>query len=60
MKNKNIDTFFLVKINNYNSKIFYFEKSSLKYEQDFKFGYDIIIKDISKITHLKKKNIKKF
>ncbi len=58
-KNKNVDTFFLVKINNYNSKIFYFENSSLKYEQDFKFGYDIIIKDISKITHLKKRNIEK-
>ena len=46
-------------INENNSKIFYFENNSLKFEQDFKFGSDIIIKDISKITSLKTETIKK-
>ena len=46
---KNIDTFFQIKIND-NSKIFYFENNALKFEQNFKFGTDIVIKDISKIT----------
>ena len=32
----------------------------MKFEQDFKFGNDIIIKDISKITSLKAETIKKF
>ncbi len=52
--NKNSETFFKVKINKNNSKILYFENNSLKFEQNFKFGTDIIIKDISKIISLKK------
>ena len=52
--NENRDTFFQVTINKNNSKIFYFENNSLKLEQNFKFGTDIIIKDISKIISLKK------
>ena len=51
--NKKSDTFFHIKINENDSKIFYFENNSLKFEQGFKFGTDIIIKDISKITSLK-------
>lgn len=51
--NKNCDTFFYIKIQEYNSKIFYFENNSLKYEQNFEFGSNIILKDISKITSLK-------
>ena len=47
----------MIKTNN--SKIFYFENNSLKFEQDFKFGTDIIIKDISKITSLKNDTVKK-
>ena len=43
-------------INENNSKIFYFENNSLKFEQDFKFGSDIIIKDISKITSFESRN----
>ena len=58
-KNPNIDTFFQIEINRNNSKIFYFENNSLKFEQNFKFGSDIILKDISKITSLKKETIKK-
>ena len=56
--NKNVDTFFQIKINENNSKIFYFENNSLKFEQKFKFGSDIIIKDISKITSLKIESVK--
>ena len=56
---KNTDTFFYIMINENNSKIFYFENNSLKFEQDFKFGSDIIIKDISKITSLKTETTKK-
>ena len=44
-------------MNSNNSKIFYFENDSLKYEQYFNFGSEIILNDISKITLLKKENI---
>tara|TARA_B100001063_G_scaffold44040_1_gene37743 strand:+ start:5603 stop:6796 length:1194 start_codon:yes stop_codon:yes gene_type:complete len=57
--NNNIENFFHLKINNKRSKIFYFENNSLKFEQNFNFGYDVIINDISKITSLKIENIKK-
>ena len=43
-----------------NIKIFYFENSALKIIEEFKFGSDLIINDISKITSLKTKQIKKF
>ena len=52
-QNKDDETFFEIKINNENSKVFYFENNSLKFEQDFNFGLDIIIRDINKITALK-------
>ena len=58
--NKNIDNFFQVKMNRENFKIFYFENNSLKSEQQFNFGLDIIISDISKITSLKKDFVEKF
>ena len=37
----------------------FFENSSFKYKQDFKFGSNLIINDISKITSLKKDTIEK-
>jgi len=52
--NLDINTFFKIKIKQDISKIFYFENNSLKYEQNFKFGSNLILKDISKITSLKK------
>jgi cell division protein FtsA len=55
---KNVDTFFQIQIYDNNSKIFFFENNSLKFEQKFKFGNNIIIKDISKITSLKTDFIK--
>jgi cell division protein FtsA len=56
--NKNLDTFFYLKINENNSKIFYYENNCIKSEQNFKFGADIVIKDISKITYLNFDTIK--
>ena len=56
---KYTDTFFQIRINENNSKIFYFENDTLKFEQNFKFGTSIIAKDISKITTLKLDTIRK-
>ena len=55
---KNKETFFQIKISERNSKIFYFENNSLKFEQNFAFGTDIIINDISKVTSLKADTVK--
>lgn len=56
-QNKNIETFFYIKLNNKNAKIFFFENNSLKTEQDFEFNSEIILKDICKITLLKKETV---
>ena len=58
-RNENLDTFYFVEIDTTNSKIFYFENNCLKFEQSFKFGYNIIFKDIAKITLLKRETIEK-
>ncbi len=58
--NQNIETFFTIKINQENSQIFFFENSSLKFTQNFNFGTEIIINDISKVVALEKKIIKNF
>ena len=58
--NLNTDTFFQIKVNEFNSKIIYFKNNSLKFEQNFNFGLDIIINDIHKITSLKKDMVKSF
>ncbi len=55
---KNIETFFQIQLNKDHSKIFFFENNTLRFEQRFKFGTDIIIKDISKITSLKLDTVK--
>ena len=55
----NTGTFFQITINQDNSKVIYFENNSLKFSQEFNFGISIIIKDISKITALKKETVKK-
>ena len=51
-ENKNLNTFFKIEINQTNSRILFFENSSLKFFQEFKFGTNLIIKDISKVTGL--------
>ncbi len=58
-EHKNLETFFQIRINKKDSQIFFFENASLKHEQNFKFGSEIILKDISKITSLKINTIKK-
>ncbi len=50
-------TFFKIKIDNIVSQVFFFENSALKFSQDFNFGTDLIISDISKITALDKETI---
>ena len=42
-KKSNTDTFFFIEILKNKSKIFFFENNSLKFEQNFNFGSDIII-----------------
>ncbi|WP_179850592.1 hypothetical protein, partial [Candidatus Pelagibacter communis] len=56
--NYNLDTFFKVEISEDFSKVIFIENSSLKYAQEFKFGSNLIIYDISKITGLKIDTIK--
>ena len=56
--NLDAETFFHIKINKNSSKIFYFENRSLKFEQYFNFGWQIIITDVSKVTSLKEDIIK--
>ena len=56
---QNTDTFFYIQIYDDNSKIFYYENDSLKSEQNFNFGTDIIVRDVSKITSLKLETVKK-
>ncbi len=51
--NSKINTFFHIQINKESSKIFYVENDSIKFEQKFKFGTEIILRDIAKITFLK-------
>ena len=53
-ENLNLDTFFKIYINKDNSQILFFENSALKFIQNFKFGSDLIINDISKVIALNK------
>ena len=50
--NPKVDTFFYIQIKKNKSKIFYIEKNSVKNEQKFNFGAEIILKDICKVTSL--------
>ena len=58
-KNQAYNTFYKIEINSNDSKIFYFENNSLKFEQNFAFGSDLITNDISKVTYLKKNTVDK-
>jgi cell division protein FtsA len=57
--NPNLNAFFQIQINDKNSHIFYFENDSLKFEQNFNFGTELIAKDISKVTSLKIETVRK-
>ena len=59
-KNPQIDTFFYIRIDEERSKIFYVENDSMKYEQEFNFGSEIILRDISKIISLRLDVVKNF
>ena len=56
--NKNLETFFKIEINESNSQIFFFEKSALKFVQKFKFGSNLILRDISKVIAIKEDIVK--
>ena len=58
--NQNTETFFTLKMSQENSQIFFFENSSLKFIQNFNFGTEIIVNDISKVIALEKRIIKNF
>ena len=50
--NSKLNNLFKIEISEKHSKIIFIENSSLKYIQDFKFGSNLIINDISKVTGL--------
>jgi cell division protein FtsA len=57
--NKGHESFFHIKIDQKNSQLFYFENESLKFEQNFDFGSDLVISDIAQVTSLKIDTVKK-
>jgi len=59
-RNKEEDTFFMLKINKLSSQISYFEKSSLRFIENFFFGSDFIYKDVEKVCSLKKEIVNDF
>ena len=59
-RNTNLESFFKIQIDENNSQVIFFENSSIKYVQDFSFGSNIIIKDISKVVGMKIDTIKNF
>jgi len=56
---KNLDSFFKIEINTSDSQLIFFDNASLKFVENFKFGSNLILNDISKIISLKKETIKK-
>ena len=54
------ETFFKIKINKNTSNIFFFDKASLRYSENFDFGTEIIFKDIEKICSIEKETIINF
>ena len=56
--NSNLNTLLKIEISEEVSKVIFMENSSLKYTQEFKFGSNLIMHDISKITGFKKNIIK--
>ena len=58
-KNKDLDTFFKIEISENRSQLFYFENYALKFAQNFNFGSNLILSDITKVTSLKKDAVHK-
>jgi len=59
-QNKDIETFFKIKINEDISHINFFDKASFIYSESFNFGTNIILRDIEKICSLDNEIIRKF
>ena len=59
-ENKNNDSFINIKIGKDYSNIYFFEKSSFKYLENFSFGTNIIFKDIMKVCSINYETIQKF
>ena len=58
-KNLDLETFLKIQINENDAELIYFENSALKLIQNFKFGSNIILNDISKVTGLNNDTVKK-
>ena len=52
-QNESVETFFKITINKENSNISFFSQAAFRYTEDFNFGTNIILKDISKVCSLK-------
>ena len=59
-QNKNIETFFKIKINEDVSHINFFDNASFRYSEHFNFGTNIIFRDIKKICSLDNEIIRRF
>ena len=59
-QNRNIETFFKIKINEDVSHINFFDNASFRYSEYFNFGTNIIFRDIEKICSLDNKIIRRF
>ncbi len=55
----NVETFLRIEISEDEIEIIYFENSALKFNQNFKFGSNLILNDISKVIALKLNIVKK-
>lgn len=58
-KKNNIETFFKIDLNPNFTRIIFFKNSALKFIQNFDYGSDLIIQDISKIISLKVNSVRK-
>ena len=54
--NTNLESFFAIELSKKNSELIFFENSALRFVQDFKFGTNLILNDISKIIGLDTKS----
>ena len=58
-KNLDLENFLKIQINENDTELIYFENSALKLIQNFKFGSNLILNDISKVTGLSNNTVKK-
>ncbi len=59
INDKNLEHFVKIKLNKDDAQLIFFENSSLKFFQDFNFGTNTIINDISKVTGFEKNIVEK-